>query len=125
MLLYVFGVSTLASIFKLFLLLILFFLLLVAAHLFTKWFAKSGYANPKSTNISVIESQQLSPGKNLMIAKIGNKYVSFIMFKENAVFLTELDEEDLLISTTNDTTEVSNASFKEILKKLKERKEEN
>lgn len=35
--------STFTSIIKLFLLLVLFFVLLYGAHLFTKWYAKSGY----------------------------------------------------------------------------------
>lgn len=118
MLLSLYGISTLASIFKLVLLLILFFGLLIGAHLFTKWYAKSGYINSKTANISIIESQQLSPGKNLMIAKVGNKYVSFILLKDNAVFLTELEEEDLKIAPS----EVQNVSFRDILKKVKDNK---
>lgn len=118
MLLSVYGVSTLASVFKLLLLLILFFALLVAAHFFTKWYAKSGYVRAKTANISVIESQQLAPGKNIIIAKIGGKYVSFILLKDNAVFLTELKEEELEFPNPN---EGSNVSFSELLKKVKDR----
>lgn len=116
MLLMLSEISTTASIFKLLLLLIVFFALLYGAHLFTKWYAKSGIVNAKSSNISVIESQQISPGKSIVIAKVGGKYVSFVLFKENAVFLTELKEEDLVFSAK----EIKNVSFQEILKKAKD-----
>ncbi|HBI63199.1 MAG TPA: hypothetical protein DDY31_18665 [Lachnospiraceae bacterium] len=115
MLLMLSEISTLSSVFKLVLLLIIFFILLYGAHLFTKWYAKSGIVNARSSNISVIESQQISPGKNIVIAKVGNKYVSFVLFKENAVFLTELTEEELVFQSE----EMKNVSFSEILKKAK------
>lgn len=115
MLLMLSEISTLSSVFKLVLLLIIFFILLYGAHLFTKWYAKSGIVNARSSNISVIESQQISPGKNIVIAKVGNKYVSFVLFKENAVFLTELTEEELIFQSE----EMKNVSFSEILKKAK------
>ena len=99
MLLILSEISTLSSVFKLILLLVVFFILLYGAHLFTKWYAKSGIVNARSSNISVIESQQISPGKSIIIAKIGNRYVSFVLFKENAVFLTELNEEELVFQS--------------------------
>lgn len=108
-------VSTLASVFKLLLLLIVFFALLYGAHLFTKWYAKSNFVNTKSSNISILESRQIAPGKSIVIAKVGGKYVSFVMFKENAVFLTELEEEELVFSKP----ELQNVSFMDVLKKVK------
>jgi flagellar biogenesis protein FliO len=108
--------SALASIFKLIFLLIVFFALIYAAHLFTKWYAKSGIVNARSSNISIIESQQISPGKNIVIAKIGGKVVSFVLFKENAVFLTELEEEELVFPSK----EVKNASFQDVFKRAKD-----
>ena len=60
MLLILSGVSTLASAFKLIVLLIVFFALLYGAHLFTKWYAKSNYASAKSANVSLIESKQIA-----------------------------------------------------------------
>ena len=117
MLLILSGMSTLASAFKLVLLLIVFFALLFGAHLFTKWYAKSGFVNPKSSNIKVIEAQQLAPGKSIVIAKVGGKYVSFVLFKENATFLTELEEEDLIFQ--DETSTVQNMSFVDVFKKVK------
>lgn len=106
--------STFASAFKLLLLLVVFFILLYAAHLFTKWYAKSNFVNARSSNISIIESQQISPGKTIVIAKVGEKYVSFLMMKENAVFLTDLTEEELIFSAPKE----QNMSFSEALKKV-------
>lgn len=117
MLLILSGMSTLASAFKLVLLLVLFFVLLIGAHFFTKWYAKSGFVNPKSSNIKIIESQQLAPGKSIVIAKVGGKYVSFVLFKENAEFLTELDEEDLIFY--DETSSMQNMSFVDVFKKVK------
>ena len=106
--------STLASAFKLIILLVVFFILLYAAHLFTKWYAKSNFVNAKSSNISIIESQQVSPGKSIVIAKVGEKYVSFLMMKENAVFLTELEKEEITFSPPKE----QNIPFSEALKKV-------
>jgi len=114
MLLILSGLSTLASAFKLILLLVVFFILLYAAHLFTKWYAKSNFVNTKSSNISVIESQQISPGKSIVIAKVGEKYVSFLMMKENAVFLTELEKEEITFLPPKE----QNISFSEAFKKV-------
>lgn len=112
--------STFASAFKLILLLVLFFVLLLGAHLVAKWYAKSGYTNQKTSNIKIIESQQIAPGKNIVIAKIGGKYVSFVLFKESAEFLTELDEEELMIP---ETKQMQTISFADALKKVKRDKE--
>ena len=117
MLLILSGMSTLASAFKLILLLIVFIALLFGAHFFTKWYAKSGFVNPKSSNIKIIESQQLAPGKSIVIAKVGGKYVSFVLFKENAEFLVELDEEDLVFQ--DEISGMQNMSFGDIFKNVK------
>lgn len=119
MLLILSGISTLASAFKLIILLIVFFALLYGAHLFTKWYAKSNYASVKSANVSVIESRQIAPGKNIVIAKIGEKYVSFILFKDNAVLLTELQEEELSFYTPDVQQMGGGVSFRDILKKVR------
>lgn len=109
------GVSTLASVLKLIVLLIVFFALLFGAHLFTKWYAKSNYASTGSPNISVLESRRIAPGKDIVIARVGETYVAFVMFKENAVFLTKLDEDELTFSPP----QMQNLSFRDVLKKMK------
>ena len=107
--------STLASIIKLILLLIVFIGLLIAAHYFTKWYAKSGHLTSNSSNIAIIESRQVSPGKNIVIAKIGEKYVSFLMMKDNAIFLTDLNQDELSIEEKENTQ----MSFKDVFQNMK------
>lgn len=109
--------SSSASVIKLCLLLVLFIALLYAAHIVTKWYAKSGLVGEKSRNIEIVESKQLAPGKNIVIAKIGSKYVSFIMMKDTATLLTELTEEELEPAMPE---AVSNVSFMEVFRNVKD-----
>lgn len=110
------DMSTLASIIKLFVLLLFFIALLFGAHFFTKWFAKNGLASGKNTNIQIIESRQIAPGKSIVIARVGKKIVSFVLAKEHASMLTELEEDDLMIE---EKTETQNVTFKEVLQRFK------
>lgn len=113
--------STFASVFKLILLLVLFFILLYGAHLFTKWYAKSGYVNAKSSNIQIIETQQVVPGKSIVIAKVGEKYLSFLLMKENAIFLTELSKDELSFDQVIQKTDPSKMTmnFTDVFQKVK------
>ena len=110
------DMSTLASILKLFVLLLFFVALLFGAHFFTKWFAKNSMNSGRHSNIQIVESKQITPGKSIVIARVGNKIVSFVMTKEQACLLTELQEDDLIIE---EKTEVQNVTFKEVLQRLK------
>lgn len=110
------NMSTSASFFKMVLLLIFFIFILFAAYFCTKWLAKSGFAGRKSSNISVIESQQISPGKSIVIARVGKEYVSFVLLKDHATFLTKISEEDLILA---DPQEIQMLSFKDVMKKVK------
>ncbi len=113
--------STFTSIIKLFLLLVLFFVLLYGAHLFTKWYAKSGYVNAKSSNIQIIETQQVVPGKSIVIVKVGEKYIAFLLMKDNAVFLTELSKDELSFDQVIQKTDVSKMAmnFTDVFQKVK------
>ena len=110
------DMSTLASIIKLFVLLLFFIALLFGAHFFTKWFAKNSMHSRRNSNIQIVESKQIAPGKSIVIARVGNKIVSFVLTKEQACLLTELQEEDLIIE---EKTENQNVTFKEVLQRLK------
>lgn len=110
------DMSTLASIIKLVGLLLFFIALLFGAHFFTKWFAKNSMGSGGKSNIQIIESKQILPGKSIVIARIGSKIVSFVLTKEHACMLTELEEDDLKIE---EKPEVQNVSFKEVFQRLK------
>lgn len=109
--------SSFASVFKLFLLLLLFIALLYGAHIFTKWYAKSGMTGEKGRNIEIVETKQLAPGKSIVIARLGSKYVSFIMMKDTATLLAELTEEEIEPALPE---AVSNVSFMEVFKNVKD-----
>lgn len=114
--------STFTSIIKLFLLLVLFFVLLYGAHLiYQKWYAKSGYVNAKSSNIQIIETQQVVPGKSIVIVKVGEKYIAFLLMKDNAVFLTELSKDELSFDQVIQKTDVSKMTmnFTDVFQKVK------
>lgn len=95
MLLLTSGFSTLASIIKLILLLIVFIGLLAAASWFTKWYAGSAMAKQKFHNVSVIESYPFGSGRTIFILKIGKKYVAVAVAKDAVTVLAELTEEEL------------------------------
>lgn len=107
---YLVGMSTLASFFKLILLFIVFILILVASYYFTKWYAKSGLIKNQSHNIQLVESFPMGPGKQICILHIGEKYVAVAVCKERITYLTEVDGEQLSFTTP----EVSDSSFQEI-----------
>ncbi len=110
------DMSTLASIIKLIVLLLFFVALLFGAHFFTKWFAKNTMSSGRTSNIQIIESKQIVPGKSIVIARVGKKIVSFVLTKEQASMLTELEESDLIIE---EKTEAQSISFKEVLQHFK------
>lgn len=112
--------SAFSDILRLILLLIIFVALLFGAHFFTKWYGRSGLLHAKTKNIEILESQQLAPGKNIMIARIGRKYVSFLVFKEHATMLAELCEDELDLQKKEETEMIS---FKDIFQKVSKKKE--
>lgn len=95
MLLLTSGFSTLASIIKCIVLLIIFIGLLFAASWFTKWYAGAAMPKQKFHNVSVIESCPFGPGRTIFILKIGEKYVAVAVAKDRITVLTELTEEEL------------------------------
>ncbi|MCI5586674.1 MAG: flagellar biosynthetic protein FliO [Lachnospiraceae bacterium] len=115
--------STTASVLKLIVLLIVFILILAASYYFTKWYAQSGLIKKQSNNISIVETYQFSPGKYIYIAKIGDRYVAFIMSKDNVTKLMELNEEDLNFPEKDE--KIQDVSFKEVFSKMTEKKHKN
>jgi flagellar protein FliO/FliZ len=93
---YLVGMSTLASFFKLVMLLIVFILILVASYYCTKWYAKSGLLKNPSSNIQVLESFSLGQGRQICIVQIGDKCLAIAICKEQITFLTELDRDSLM-----------------------------
>lgn len=112
--------STSASILKLIFLIIIFVVILVLSYVVTKWYANSGLVKNRTSNISLIETFQISPGRTISIVKIGEKYIAIAQYKDSIVKLTELTKEQLDL---NEKTEMQDTSFKAIFSNIvKERK---
>lgn len=95
---------------------ILFILVLAATYYATKWIAKSGAVQPYSRNIKVIETFKIAPNKYIQIIKLGTKYYSIGVTKENITYLASLDEEQLDLREDDGT--MQNASFKDVMGKV-------
>ncbi|MDO4166460.1 MAG: flagellar biosynthetic protein FliO [Eubacteriales bacterium] len=123
MLLLTSGFSTLASLFKLILLLIVFIGLLFAASWFTRWYANASMSKQNNHNIQVMESYAFGPGKTICIVKIGTKYVAVAVTKEKITVLTELTEEELDLQPQEFLKQGSFGDmFSELMKKTKKQR---
>lgn len=109
--LYLVKISMLSSFVKLVLLLLVFILVLVAAYWFTRWYAKTGMVQQRNKNIEVEEVFSMGPGKQIMILRVGRKYLAVASCKEQLQILAELKEEDLDLEEAQTS---QSAPFKEI-----------
>ena len=96
--------------------LFVFVLVLALTYFVTKWIAKSGAIQSHSRNIKVIETFKIAPNKYVQIIQLGTKYYSIGITKENIIFLTSLEEEQLDLQQMDGTAQ--NPSFKEAMEKM-------
>ncbi len=95
---------------------VVFVLILFATYYVSKWIAKSGALQSHARNIKVIEISKVAPDKYIQIVKIGDKYYSIGVTKENITFLTELQEEQLDLNPPEEM--VVNEPFKMVFDKV-------
>lgn len=98
---------------------LVFVLVLAVTYYATKWIAKSGFVQPYSKNIKVIETFKIAPNKYIQIVKLGDRYYSIGVTKDNITFLTSLEEEHLDLQ--QDVADVQNVSFKDVMSKVSSR----
>lgn len=113
------GVSTLENFMQLVGMIILFVLILVASYFTARFVGTSGAGMSKNRNIKVIETYKLGPNKFLQIVEIGGKYIVLGIGKDSVEFITEMEEEQLVIADG----EITALSFKEILNNAKNKKD--
>ena len=114
--------STFASVFKLIFLIVVFVVILILSYIVTKWYANSGLVRKKTSNISIMETFQISPGKTISIVKIGKRYIAMAQVKDNIVKLAELNDDEL---DFNEKPEILDTSFKDVFSNmLKSRKKD-
>lgn len=98
---------------------IIFLVVLAATYYATKWIARSGAIQPHTKNIQVIETFKIAPNKYVQIIKLGSKYYSIGVTKENITFLALLEEEQLDLQEKEEM--LQNVSFKDVMGKVASR----
>lgn len=114
MILVLLGTSSLAQLFTV---LLLFLFIVVLAYFSAKWMGKMQGGMTSNKNIQVLDTMRLSNTKYIQIIRIGKKYVAIAVAKDTVTMLAELEEDDIDFPKTDETLPME--SFKEILKKLK------
>ncbi len=101
--------------------LLLFVAVLWVTWAVTKWTAGYQKGRMKSGNIEMLESFRIAPDKYVQIIRVADKCLAIAVSKESVTLLAELDEAALL---QDEVPEGTKLSFKELLEKVREKKEE-
>ena len=98
--------------------LILFVFVLGITCFVTKWIG--GYQKSRSfnANVEVIETFHLANNKYIQIIRVGKKYLAVAIGKDSVTMLTEIPEEQLMLSEGIDDIQ---PSFKELMDKLQKK----
>ena len=98
--------------------LILFVFVLGITYFVTKWIG--GYQKSRSfnANVEVIETFHLANNKYIQIIRVGKKYLAVAIGKDSVTMLTEIPEEQLMLSDGVDDIQ---PSFKELFEKLQKK----
>ncbi len=101
--------------------LLLFALVLWITWAVTKWTA--GYQRGKWSggNIEMLESFRIASDKYVQIIRVADQYLAIAVTKESVTLLTQIDEAML---KQKEDAETMRPSFKELLEKVREKKEE-
>ncbi len=116
------GVSRIESFINLFGVLIIFLFILAAAYYTSKWIGNAKFLQQNNKNIQVIETFRLNQSKYIQIVKIGSKYVALGISKEHIDVLTELTEDEINLSITEQNKMDINMDFKDVLAKITKKK---
>ena len=96
-------------------LLVLFLIVLAVAWFVTNWMAGYQRGRASNTNIEVLEMIGLSNNKYIQIIRVGQKYLAVAICKDTVTMLTEIPEQDLILS---DGSVPKTMRFKDILNKV-------
>ena len=116
------GSSSLTSFIEFVTVLIIFISVLAVTFLVTKWLG--GYQREKlrGTNVEVIETIKIAPGKYVEIIRPADKYMAVAIGKDTVTMLTELDENAVV--RHSETNEVR-MNFQDILNKVRNGNQKN
>ncbi len=98
--------------------LVLFLLVLAVTYFVTKWMAGYQRSRSSNSNMEIVESISLSNNKYIQIIRIGQKYLAVAICKDTVTMLTEISEQDLILS---DGSVPKVMGFKDILDKVQKK----
>lgn len=98
--------------------LILFVFVLAITYWVTKWIAGYQKGRTANTNMELIESFRLTNNKYIQIIRVGQKYLAVAIGKDSVTMLTEIPEDQLMLSNGNADTQVG---FKELFEKVQKK----
>ncbi len=98
--------------------LILFVFVLALTYFATKWIAGYQKGRSANANLELIESFQLANNKYVQIIRVGQKYLAVAIGKDSVTMLTEIPEEQLMLSNEGNSTQIG---FKELFEKVQKK----
>lgn len=98
--------------------LILFLFVLLVTYWVTKWMAGYQKGQTVRANMEILETLRLSNNKYIQIVRVGKKYLAVAICKDTVTMLTEIPEQDLIFSDTDNSKALG---FKEILEKIQKK----
>lgn len=98
--------------------LILFVFVLVITYWVTKWIAGYQKGRTANTNMELIESFRLTNNKYIQIIRVGQKYLAVAIGKDSVTMLTEIPEEELMLSNADTDMQTG---FRELFEKVQKK----
>lgn len=97
--------------------LILFVFVLGITYVTTKWIANYQKGKTAGGNIEVIETHRITSNKYVQILRAGNKYLLIAIGKDEINMLTELSEDEIMLTNAQGDPQMD---FNTVLKKVKD-----
>ena len=98
--------------------LVLFLLVLAVTYFVTKWMAGYQRGRASNGNMEILETLSLSNNKYIQLIRVGQKYLAVVICKDTVTMLTEIPEQDLILSEGNVS---NNMGFKDILDRVQKK----
>ncbi|MDD6810926.1 MAG: flagellar biosynthetic protein FliO [Lachnospiraceae bacterium] len=98
--------------------LIIFVFVLAITYFTSRWIAGYQKGRGLNANVEIMESFRLANNKYIQIVRVGKKYLAVAVGKDSVTMLTEIPEDQLLLSSGG---KEQNHSFKELLEKMQQK----
>ncbi len=94
----------------------LLILVLIACYYTSKFVGGMKMGQMKNSNFQVIDAYRVSQNKVIQIVKIANKYIVLAISKDTILYITELEEAEIIFKNTN---AVDKQTFKQMFDKVR------